>query len=172
MRQQEQAVQGPRHKWDNHLKVSHMECKDVNKVGQEQGFVNTWKSFWRYISLVAARKWEIWSNVSVFNTRHSATLAQCPWKPVKRISQLYRISISRHPRYTATNCGKKAAELYRSLTLCNGNAMIYSLLSSEKSAKDSNISHYNIKQESSLQADKRFNVSKQTVRMIVLPLNS
>jgi hypothetical protein len=36
---QEQAVQGPRHKWDNHLKVSHMEYQDVNKVGQEQGFV-------------------------------------------------------------------------------------------------------------------------------------
>jgi len=49
---------------------------------------------------------------------------------------------------------------------------MYSVLSSEKSAKDNNISHYNIKQKRSPQADKMFNVFKQAGRTTALPLNS
>jgi hypothetical protein len=77
------------------------------------------------------------------------------------------------PSVHCHKCGeKKTVELFRSLTLSNGNEGIYSLMSLEKSAKESNVSHYNIKQKRSVQTDKRFNVFKQIIRMTAISSNS
>jgi len=50
-------------------------------------------------------------------SRYSATHTYRPCNFVKRNSLFHGISVHRHPRYNATNCGVQTVALYRDLSL-------------------------------------------------------